>query len=106
MAAYMRATYVGGREVVVRVGPKSLVAFERQYQVSMLDYNRVRTLEQTYWPVWHALCEAGEEEREFDDWLGDMERVGAELDTPENPVGDEAVNPEPDPTQKAQLSET
>jgi len=106
MASYMRAIYADGHEEVVRVGPKSLVAFERQYSVSILDYNRKRTLEQTYWPVWHALREVGKEDREFDDWLGDMDKVSAEIDTPDNPVGDEAVNPEPDPTRKVQPSET
>lgn len=106
MAAFMRVTYVDGREVVIRVGPKSLVACERHFQVSMLDFGRTRTIEQFYWPAWHALHEAGKEAREFDDWLGDLDSLKNETDTPDNPVGDEAVNPEPDPTQRAQPSGT
>lgn len=105
MGYFNKATYADGREVVVRVGPKSMVAYERQYKVSLLDYSK-RSLEGTYWPVWHALRESGQEELEFDDWLGVMDSVSAHLDTPDNPIADEAVNPEPDPTQKAQLSGT
>jgi hypothetical protein len=101
-APYQRVTYVGGREVVVRIGPKSQVAWERHFDVSFFDRNRKRTLEQNYWLTWHALIEANEETREFDDWLAVVDDYKSELDTPENPVGDEAVNPEPDPSPKAQ----
>lgn len=105
-APYQRVTYVDGREVVVRIGPKSQVAWERHFQKSMLDYRTSRTIEQNFWLTWHALNEAKEETREFDDWLGVIDEVKAVIDTPENPVGDEAVNPEPDPTRQVQLSGT
>jgi hypothetical protein len=101
-APYQRVTYVDGREVVVRIGPKSQVAWERHWDASMLDYNRKRTMEQTFWLTWHALCEAGAETREFDEWLAVLDDFKAELDTPDNPVADEAVNQEPDPSRKAQ----
>lgn len=106
-APYQRVTYTDGRELVVRVGPKSQVAWERHFDMSILDYSsRKRTMEQNYWLTWHALVEAGSETREFDDWLGVVNDVKSQTDTPDNPVGDEAVNPEPDPTQRAQLSGT
>lgn len=105
-AQYQRVTYVDGRQVVVRIGPKSIVAWERHFDASLLDFSRPRTMEQNYWLTWHSLTEAKEETREFDDWLEVVDDYKIERDTPDNPVGDEAVNPEPDPTQKAQLSGT
>jgi hypothetical protein len=99
---YQRVSYVDGREVVVRVGPMSQVAWERHFNASVFDYGRKRTMEQTYWMTWHALCESNQETREFDDFLRVVDDINAEIDTPANPVADEAVNPEPDPTQKAQ----
>ena len=105
-SAYMKVLYEDGRETVVRIGPKTYVALERNFSISAFDYSRNRTMEQTYWLCWHALREAGKEELEFDDFLGVLEGVTSELDTPDNPVGDQAVNPEPDPTQSAQPSGT
>lgn len=105
-APYQRVTYRDGREVVVRIGPLSQVAWERHFNTSVLDPMRKRTLEQGFWLTWHALCEANEETREFDDWLRVVDDYKNEIDTPENPVADEAVNPEPDPSRKAQPSGT
>lgn len=106
MAQYQRVTYVDGRQVVVRIGPKSLVAWERHFKVSFLDFRQSKSIEQNYWLTWHSLTEAKEETREFDDWLDIVDNYQSVIDTPDNPVGDEAVNKEPDPTRKAQLSET
>jgi hypothetical protein len=103
-SVYMRVTYEDGQSTVVRVGPKTQIAFERHFDVAMFKYER--RLEHMYWMCWHALSQTGTEGRGFDDWLTDVDDVTYQIDTPDNPVGDEAVNPEPDPSQKAQPAET
>lgn len=103
MALYMKAEYEDGRGVVVRIGPKTMVACERHFNLSTFEQNRY---EHTFWKAWHALREAGQEDREFDEWLDVMDIVRAHVDTPENPIADEAVNPDVDPTQKAPPSDT
>jgi hypothetical protein len=105
-SVYMRVVYTDGREKVVRIGPKTYVAFERHFSKNAYHLTTGRTMEQTYWLPWHALHEVGEEEREFDDFLSVLEDVTAQRDTPDNPVDEQAVNPEPDPSQTAQPSGT
>jgi hypothetical protein len=103
----MLVTYVDGREVTVRIGPKSQVHYERQFNKTMFDYARGRrSIEEVYWLAWHALREVNEETREFDDFLAVIEDVEPRKDTPETPVDDQAVNPEPDPSRKVQPPET
>lgn len=104
-APYMKVTYMDGREVVVRIGPKTQVLFERHFPaMSMLDYGRGRgrRIEHHYFLAWAALTEAKEETREFDAFLEVLEDAETVRDTPDTPVGDKAVNPEPDPSLKAQ----
>lgn len=103
-SVYMRVTYTDSATAVVRVGPKTQIAFERHFDVAMFNYNR--RLEHTYWMCWHALHETKPDTPEFNDWLTDVDDVVYQIDTPDNPVGDEAVNPEPDPSQKAQPAAT
>lgn len=98
---YLKVEYADGSERTVRVGPKAQVLYERRFDDSFFSDARIR-VERQFFMAWAALDVAGDEPGEFDDWLGGIEAVRAETDTPNNPVDDRAVNPEVDPTQKAQ----
>lgn len=103
---YLEVTYEDGRKETVRVGPKTQVLFERHFNISVFDYARKRTIEQTFFMAWQALEVAGQEPPDFEEFIGLIEDVRPTDDTPENPADDKAVNPEQDPTQKAQLEGT
>lgn len=103
---YFEVAYADGRKEVVRVGPKAQVLYERHFGTSFWTYTEERRVEHLHYMTWQALQVAGQTVPEFDDWIDLVEDVSTKVDTPEDPVDDRAVNPEVDPTQKAQQPET
>lgn len=106
MALYSQVDYVDGRQVIVRIGPKSQVHFERKFNITIFEYGRRRSYEQLLWLSWHALSECKQETRDFEEFLEVIDDAVHKLDTPEDPVDDRAVNPLPDPSRKAQPAAT
>lgn len=103
---YFEVTYTDDRKEVVRVGPKAQVLYERHFGTSFWSFGEERRVEQMYFMAWQALECAGKTPAPFDDFLEQVEDVTSKRDTPDDPADDDAVNPEVDPTQKAQQPET
>lgn len=103
---YFEVTYTDDSQKVVRVGPKAQVLYERQFGTAFYSFGAERKVEQLFFMAWAALDVAGEQPPPFDDFLDTIEDVKVKPDTPADPVGDRAVNPEVDPTRQAQQPET
>lgn len=103
---YFEVTYTDGRKEVVRVGAKTQVLYEREFGKSFWTYTEERRVEHLHWITWRALQDAGQKVAEFDSWMDLVEDLATKVDTPEDPVDDRAVNPEVDPTKKAQQPDT
>lgn len=71
--------YDDGREEKVVTKPKDIVAFERQYGVSMPDIfgegKPVPPMEYLYYLAWSPLHRAGTEPRAFDEFLDHVDEV-------------------------------
>ena len=77
--------YDDGREVEAVAKPKDMVAFERQYGVSMADFaseTKAPAMEWLYYLAWSPLHRQGREPRAFDAFLDDVDAI--------TPVEDEA----------------
>lgn len=70
-----------GSKVTYPVLPKTIVAFERKFSMSLGDLS---TMEHTYWLAWDAestaLKSKGSVTKLFDDWLEDLVDVVVEGD--------------------------
>jgi hypothetical protein len=106
VALYLEVSYSDGKVETVRVTAKAQVYFERHFNISVFDFARARTIEQTFFMAWQSLMLEGREPPEFEKFLDTIDRVEPVQDTPANPADDKAVNPEQDPTQSAQPTET
>lgn len=103
---YLKVEYADGRMDTVRVGPKAQVLYERHFGEGFYSYSADPRTEKLYFMAWQSLELAGQKPPEFEEFLDLLEEVTVKRDTPDDPVDDEAVNPEPDPTQKAQPLDT
>lgn len=103
---YLRVTYTDEREETVRVGPKAQVLYERNFGEGFFEYSTKPSTEKLYFMAWQSLEVAGKKPPPFEDFLDTLEEVTVKRDTPDDPVDDDAVNPEVDPTQKAQRTDT
>lgn len=99
---YFEVTYADDRKQVVRVGPKAQVLYERHFGTAFYAFGQERKVENLFYMAWAALDVAGEKPGEFDEFIDQIEDVSVKPDTLDDPADDQAVNPEQDPTQKAQ----
>jgi hypothetical protein len=68
-AMKFKVIYNDGREVEGWAGPRAEVEIERKFDISA---DKVSRNEHLYYLFWAGLFYAGQETREFDDWLVDV----------------------------------
>lgn len=84
----MTVTYDGGAKASVKTGPKTQVAFEREFNLGLLEAfqseGKMR-FEWLYFLAWHASKTASKTQLDFDDWLGTVDTIDVEGDEPVDP---------------------
>lgn len=82
----LKVTYSDGQAVEINAGPRAQVALERNYGITLAEG---RAMEHLYYLAWAALHFAGQEPKDFDEFLGRIDDV------------DPVEESEPDPTPRA-----
>lgn len=109
MRMTFKIRYEDGREVEAVAKPKDIVAFERQYGVSLQDFTgrqvqtkdgeqfvREAPMEWMFYLAWSPLHRQGREPRAFDEFLDDVDNV-EEVEEEEPVPFDLAASDEPSP---------
>jgi hypothetical protein len=97
-----RVVYDDGREVESVAKPKDIVAFERQYGVSMAaafaDESQPPPLEWLFYLAWSPLHRLKQDPRAFDEFLDDVDSIEALEDAEEAAPFPPEASVEPSPS--------
>lgn len=66
---------VGDEVTEVRIAPVSMIAYEEEHGIALVEASRSDKLRWFYWITWHTLTAWHGEERSFDEWLVTVDDV-------------------------------
>lgn len=75
MRMNLNVTYNDGTGADVIVSAPDLVAFERNFNVSMAVFASDSRIEHILWIAWHTLKRHGKTTQEFDPWMETVDQV-------------------------------
>lgn len=77
--------YEDGRTVEVRPTPYNIVAFEREFKMSLGQLEKEQRAEHVMWLAWHRLHQIGQEPADFETFLqklGELDGVTSDANPP------------------------
>ena len=75
MRMQFKVKYSDGREVEAVAKPKDVVEYERHYKTSFLSFGQGSPMEHLYWLAWCPLHRAGQDTRDFDAFMSDVDEI-------------------------------
>jgi hypothetical protein len=79
-----RVKYSDGREVEATAKPVDIMAFERVYRVSFMQFSEENPMEHAWFLAWAPLKRTGQDPRDFDAFMADVDSIEV---VPEEPPG-------------------
>lgn len=78
-----KVTYDDGRVVDAVAKPVDIMEYERRYHTSFMQFGDSTPLEHVYFLAWAPLHRTGQDPREFDAFMADVDAIeGVEEETP------------------------
>jgi len=76
MRIILRLDFVDGKSKEVAASAADLVAFEREFDLSVTSLQNDTKFTHLLWLAWHSEKRRGETKQEFETWVEDVEMVG------------------------------
>lgn len=81
-----KVTYDGGKEVTATAKPIDIMEYERRYGVSFMQFGEGTPMEHAWFLAWAPLHRTGQDPREFDAFMTDVESITVVEEKPAVPT--------------------